>query len=147
METVILTGLGIAGQGCAVALSGAIGELYTSLKTKCEHKHFQRICEELDVRGEIEIIEALFEDLKSKKNHHHHHHAIEVCSRQIHELVTAIHGEVEAVNLKLIDEQYAKYYFGMWSPTTNNQNVENLKSYTSQLIKKRDLLIKLLQVD
>ncbi len=137
METAIVTGATIVGRGL---LSGAISDLYSTIKKKTCNAYFSKIIEELDIKVDIEIIEALLSDVKNKEKCH----TIDVCISHIHELIKKIKAEIESIDLKIIDQHYT--YFYNKSPNFNN-NIKNLTKLKDQLNKRVNTLIKVLSIN
>lgn len=147
METILLSGAAVIGQGL---LTSAISDLYGTIKTSTKNSYFSKLIDELDIKVDLEIIEALMKDIEKKQKENKdfiEKNVIDISMKHIHEIITKIKNEIEKVNLKIIDEHYSKYYFYSWSKTEYDINIKNIKFYKILLNKRVDTLFKILSTN
>jgi len=141
METALVSGVALLGKGL---LSGAISDLYKTLKDSKNNSKISRILEELDIQNDIEIIEALLKDIEHKNKQSE---STNICIKQIHLLIKNIKIEIENINLKIVEQHYAKYYLYNWSPCSYEEHIENLKKFKSCLDKRLERLFNILSIN
>ncbi len=141
MEAVLITGAGVVGKGI---LSSAISDLYRNIKDLTGNSTELKLIEKLDLKSDIEIIEALLKDIQEHKRDKCH--VVQMCISQIHDLITKINKEIETVGMKIIDQHYAKYYFYNWVAPHYQEHLEKMQQYKILLNNKVDMLIKILSM-
>lgn len=143
METLLLNGATLIGKGI---MSGAITDLYDTLKKSTNHVKYGKIVEELEIQKDIEIVEALLGDLKYTKLSK----AIEICVQHIHAVIKEIKDEIDKLNLKIVDHHYSSraswFRLSSWSPPNCDENIYTLQRLKRKLNGKIDMMIKILSV-
>ena len=134
METAVIT---VIGKGL---IAGAINDLYSFLKSSAHYEKLEQVLHELDVKAELDVVQALLEDI----NHHVECNAVRVASEQVKEAVNLIHKELEIIHAEL--EYHKTRYFANWRSPSYDQNINNLRQFRDQLRKRRELLISVISV-
>ena len=143
MEVALMNGAAVVGQGI---LMNAIGDVYKIIKKNSGNTEFSKIMNDLDIRFDMQIIEALLKDIDEHKKNNSH--AVEICINDIHTCINDIKSEIESWQLKMIDQHYSKFYLYGWSSTQEyDTNVSKIKELKSRLNKRVDMVIKLLSMN
>lgn len=121
-------------------LAGAIGDLYVFLKSSAYQEHLEQVLKDLDIRSELDIVEALLEDLTN----HTECKTVRVASQQVKSSVESIHLELQEIQQEL--ERHRKRYFNKIRRPHYNKNLNQLKHHRNTLRKRRELLILSLNV-
>lgn len=142
METAIVNGALLVSKGL---LSSAIYDIYGLIKKSASNSYCYKLIEQLDIEADIEVVEALIEDVE--QNGKTKIHSIQTCMKHIQTLLEKIKIELENIHLKTIDGHYQNYY-SYWSSSPNyNENVTNLKTHKAQLNKRLDTFVKILSIN
>lgn len=140
METLILSGSSILARGL---ISTLVSEIYTNIKDKKNDK-ISNIIEELDIKTDMQIIEALVNDIKLYEKDKHN--IIQICIQHIYEVINSIKEEISNMNLKLINYHYKasnSYYSYYFDEPNYEENKINLKRFKEILNMRVDKLIKI----
>lgn len=146
METIFLSSVGIVSENL---LGNAIKDIYTSFKTISSSSiAASKLLYELDIKSDIEIVEALLIDVEKLDLHSQ---TIKVCLKQIEDVVKKIKLEIDDMNNKLVVYHYnlkqqlsSKYSLGPCSFL--EESVAHLKSFKDILHKRIDSLLKFINV-
>lgn len=146
---VVIGGAALVGKSF---LSKAISELYTDIKDSTKHIQFSKVIEELDIKYDMEVIEALLIDVEDRKKEDWN--SVQVCIDQIHTAVTKIKEEIENINLKIIEQQYSNRlswkdpnYYLNWNTFNYDENLNRLRKNKNTLDKRINTLIKVLSIN
>jgi hypothetical protein len=145
METAIIQGTSVLAQGL---LTNLISDLYAKIKNSKKNAHISKIVEELDLKVDMEITEALLRDIKNLEKEKYH--VVQVCVQHIYEVINLIKEEFDNMNLKLLNQHYqynSNNWLIQWSILPSYEsNKSNLKRYKDLLNKRVDTLIKILSI-
>jgi len=100
--------------------------------------------EEIDIMNQLQIVDALMNDIDKNKNIVNNYTSIEVALKQLHEIVNKVHQELNTIN------EIIKYNESIWFPRFRaidyNKNIQELKIHKKIMDGRLNLLIKLMQI-
>ena len=137
MEAVAITSAVGLGKGL---LSAAIGDMYLFLKGSAHKDHLEQVLSKLDIKAEIDVVQALLDDLST----HDECKAVRVASGHVKETVDAIHGELKKIHDEL--EYHKTRYFNKWRNAQYEPHLDQLCAHRKQLRKRHKLLFAVLSV-
>ena len=121
-------------------LAGALGDLYLFIKSSAYHDQLEQVLRELDIKAELDIVQALLDDLAN----HIECRVVKVSSDQMKNSVDLIHTELKAIQKEL--EQHKTRYFSNYRIPNYENHLKNLRQHRDVLRKRRELLISALSV-
>lgn len=121
-------------------LAGALGDLYLFIKSSVYNERLEQVLEELDIKSELDIVQALLSDLADNVECR----VVKVSSEQMRESVELIHKELEEIQKEL--DQHKNRYFSSWRTPNYNKNLQKLAQHRNILRKRRELLISAISV-
>ena len=116
-------------------LASALGDLYLFIKGSIYNSVLEQVLIELDIKGELDIVQALLYDLSNRTESR----IIKVASDQVKNSVKDIHYELKLIQKEL--EYHKTRYFNSWRSPNYNDNLIRLKTFRDILRKRRELLI------
>jgi len=134
METAVLS---VLGKGL---ITRAIGDLYSFMKDSTYTEHLESVMKDLDIKAELDVMEAMLEDLSDAKLCK----TVDIAAKQVQECINSILTEFKAIEAEL--EYHNSRYFAAWRTPNYEQNILNLRKYKEILEKRRELLISVLSV-
>ena len=121
-------------------LSISIRDLYTFLKGSAHREHLEQILSRLDITAELDVIQALLDDLSNLNECN----TVKIASKHVKETVDAIHEELKKINDIL--EYHKIRYFNKWRNIGYEPYLECLCTYRKTLRKRRKLLFSVLNL-
>lgn len=118
-------------------LSGAIGDLYSFLRDSAHQEHLEQVLQDLDINSELDLVQALLQDLTKKNTH-----ATEVAANQLRKVVDAILVEIKEIQDIL--DYHATKYFCYWRTPYYGNHFNNLRELNKRLIQKRTTLVQIM---
>jgi len=121
-------------------LAGALGDLYLFIKSSAYHEQLEQVLCELDIKSELDIVQALLADLAN----HTECRVVKVSSDQMKNSVDLIHNELKEIQRKL--EYHKTRFLSGYRTPDYEQNLKRLRQHRDILRKRRELLISALTV-
>jgi len=140
MESLILTGSSILARGL---ISSIASEIYNNVRDKKNIK-ISKIIQELDIEADIQLVEALVNDIKLYEKDKHS--VIQMCIQHIYETINSIKEEITIMKVKLVEYHYKaslSYYYYYFSEPNYEENKSNLTKLKGILKMRVDSLIKI----
>lgn len=121
-------------------LAGALGDLYLFIKSSAYNEHLEKVLQELDIKSELDIVQALLDDLAN----HTECRVVKVSSDQMKSSVELIHNELKEIQKEL--EYHKGRFLNKWRTPNYEAHLKNLRQHRDILRKRRELLISALGV-
>lgn len=118
-------------------LSGAIGDLYSFLRDSAHQEHLEQVLYDLDINSELDLVQALLQDLTNKNTH-----ASKVAADQLRQVVNAILKEIKEIQ-EILD-YHATKYFNYWRTPYYGTHFDNLRGLKKRLVEKRITLVQIM---
>ena len=162
METLVFTGIVNAGKGF---LAHMIYDSYDLLKDTAtqQHPHLQNVLLELDLKADLQVIEALLMQIKDEEfkglDQQHIHlkkssekdgkkelkTPISICLKNVSEMVGLIKNELENIKEEIKDHE--QKWLANWRTPPYEPHLRKLAKHKKILDKRMELLIKILQLE
>jgi hypothetical protein len=121
-------------------LTSALGDLYTFIKCSAYQDHFDQLLIELDLKSELDVVQALLQDLAD----HRECRAVKVASDQLRESVECILQHLKEIQDEL--EFHKTRYFNSWRTPNCGSSIQKLQFQRDLFRKRRELLLSVLKV-
>ena len=138
MEIAALTGVATIGKGL---LAGTIGDLYSFLKTSAHSEHLEQVLKDLDIKAELDVIQAILVDLGDRPDECK---AVQVSVGHVKEIVDLICRELGEIHEKL--DYHKTKYLASWRSINCEQHIQQLRAHQQILHKRRKLLLSTLEI-